>query len=36
MGEISDYLGYAEPPHFGRFFRRHTGTSPGKWRADQQ
>jgi AraC-like DNA-binding protein len=32
IAEIADYLGYAEPTHFGRFFRRYTGISPLAWR----
>lgn len=30
--EIAHYLGYDEPTHFGRFFRRQTGQSPADWR----
>jgi AraC-like DNA-binding protein len=32
VAEIADYLGYSEPTHFGRFFRRYTGDSPLQWR----
>jgi len=32
VAEIADYLGYAEPTHFGRFFRRSFGVSPLAWR----
>lgn len=32
VAEIADYLGYAEPTHFGRFFRRAVGVSPLAWR----
>ncbi|MEM8534555.1 MAG: helix-turn-helix domain-containing protein [Chloroflexota bacterium] len=35
IGEIADYLGYAEPTHFGRFFRRHINSSPLVWRRQQ-
>jgi AraC family transcriptional regulator, transcriptional activator of pobA len=33
IATIADDLGFAEPTHFGRFFRRHTGLSPRDWRA---
>jgi len=36
ISEIADYLGYEEPTHFGRFFRRHMGMSPTAWREKQQ
>ncbi len=36
ISEIADCLGYDEPTHFGRMFRRHTGTSPSAWRGTQQ
>lgn len=32
IAEIAAYLGYSEPTHFGRFFRRYTGSSPLAWR----
>jgi AraC family transcriptional regulator, transcriptional activator of pobA len=32
IGEVSAYLGYAEPSQFGRFFRKQTGSSPAAWR----
>jgi AraC-like DNA-binding protein len=32
VAEVADYLGFVEPTHFGRFFRRHTGASPHQWR----
>ena len=32
VAEIADYLGYTEPTHFGRFFRRSFGVSPMAWR----
>ena len=32
IAEIADYLGYSEPTHFGRFFRRCVGRSPHVWR----
>jgi len=35
IAEIADYLGYAEPTHFGRFFRRYLGLSPHVWRQQQ-
>ncbi|MCB0154474.1 MAG: AraC family transcriptional regulator [Anaerolineae bacterium] len=35
VAEIADYLGYSEPTHFGRFFRRYTGVSPLAWRQRQ-
>lgn len=35
VAEIADYLGFAEPTHFGRFFRRHIGVSPLVWRQQQ-
>ncbi len=30
--QIADELGYADPAHFGRRFREHTGFSPGRFR----
>lgn len=33
VGEVAVYLGYTEPTHFGRFFRKQTGSSPAAWRA---
>lgn len=36
VNEIAAYLGYEEPTHFGRFFRRQVGVSPLEWRAAQQ
>lgn len=35
VAEIADYLGYAEPTHFGRFFKRSFGISPLAWRQQQ-
>lgn len=35
IAEIADYLGYSEPTHFGRFFRRYLGLSPHTWRQQQ-
>ncbi|MBC7869870.1 MAG: helix-turn-helix transcriptional regulator, partial [Chitinophagaceae bacterium] len=32
IAEIAHYLGYSEPTHFGRFFRRHTQLNPLAWR----
>ena len=31
--QISDHLGYADSPSFSRFFKRHTGITPGEFRA---
>jgi AraC-like DNA-binding protein len=36
IAEIADYLGYSEPTHFGRFFRRTLGVSPVAWRQTQR
>lgn len=36
IAEIADYLGYSEPTHFGRVFRRHLGVSPLTWRQQQR
>lgn len=33
--EIGFMLGFEDPAHFGRFFRRRTGLSPGSWRRRQ-
>jgi AraC-like DNA-binding protein len=35
IAEIAQHLGYDEPTHFGRFFRRYVGTSPRTWRQHQ-
>lgn len=35
INEIATYLGYQEPTHFGRFFRRQVGVTPLEWRANQ-
>jgi AraC family transcriptional regulator, transcriptional activator of pobA len=35
VAEIADYLGFSEPTHFGRFFRRYVGLSPLSWRQQQ-
>lgn len=32
IAEIADYLGYSEPTHFTRFFRRHVDCTPRTWR----
>ena len=32
VAEISDYLGFAEPTHFARFFKRQTATTPLEFR----
>ena len=32
VGEIARMLGFADPAYFNRFFRRHTGTTPGAFR----
>jgi len=31
--QIGDHLGYADSPSFSRFFKRHTGITPGEFRA---
>ncbi len=36
VNEIAAYLGYEEPTHFGRFFRRQVGVSPLEWRSNQK
>jgi AraC family transcriptional activator of pobA len=36
ISEIAIQLGYEEPTHFGRFFRKQTGMSPLTWRTKQQ
>lgn len=36
IAQIADFLGYAEPTHFSRFFRRHLGLTPHTWRQQQQ
>lgn len=33
--EIAYKLGFSEPTHFNRFFRQHTKTTPGKFRASK-
>ncbi|MBK8024345.1 MAG: helix-turn-helix transcriptional regulator [Chloroflexi bacterium] len=33
--EIAHFLGFDEPTHFGRFFRRYVGTTPLAWRQAQ-
>ena len=33
--EISDDLGFADPSHFARFFRKQTGTTPHEFRAQR-
>jgi AraC family transcriptional activator of pobA len=32
VGEIAGLVGFADPAYFNRFFRRHTGTTPGEFR----
>lgn len=32
IAEIAHYLGFAEPTHFGRFFRQHVKVTPLVWR----
>ena len=32
LGDIGSQLGFAEPAHFTRFFRNHTGVSPREFR----
>ncbi len=36
IAEIADYLGYSEPTHFTRFFRRHVECTPLAWRRQQR
>lgn len=36
ISETAAFLGYYEPTHFARFFRRQTGLSPQAWRRNQQ
>lgn len=33
VAQIAAALGFADPAYFGRFFRRHTGKTPGQFRA---
>lgn len=35
VAEIADYLGFSEQTHFGRFFKRHAGLTPGKFRRSE-
>ncbi len=32
LSEIAESLGFASASYFGKYFRKYTGTSPGKWR----
>ena len=32
---LAHELGFEDPAYFSRFFRRHTGQSPHRWRAAQ-
>jgi len=34
--EISHRLGFSEPTHFSRFFRKHTGQTPGSYRQESR
>ena len=34
IAEISDALGFSEPTHFSRFFKRHAGQTPRQFRGD--
>jgi AraC-like DNA-binding protein len=34
IGQIGHRLGFEDPAYFGRYFRRKTGSSPGKFRRD--
>lgn len=36
IAEVAERCGYAEYTKFSRAFRRHTGVSPGQWRARQK
>jgi len=36
MNEISDTLGFVEPSHFSKFFKKHTGLSPIAYRRKNQ
>lgn len=36
VAEVAWVLGYTDPAHFGRLFRREMGVAPGKWRDAQQ
>jgi len=36
MNEISDTLGFIEPSHFSKFFKKHTGLSPIAYRRKNQ
>ncbi len=36
LAEISTDVGFSDQAHFTRAFRRHTGTTPGKWRKARQ
>jgi AraC family transcriptional activator of pobA len=33
IGEVAESVGIADPAYFSRFFTRHCGTSPARWRA---
>lgn len=35
IADISDQLGFENPPSFTRFFRRETGTTPSEYRTTQ-
>lgn len=34
IGEVAYGLGFKDPAYFNRFFKRHTGQSPGRWRQE--
>lgn len=36
ISAIAFALGFSDPAHFGRMFRRQTGEAPGRWREDQR
>ena len=36
ISEIAAYMGYEEPTHFTRFFRKNAGMSPSSWRQSPQ
>ena len=36
LGEIAHAMGFADPVHFGRTFRKMIGASPGAWRSEHK
>jgi AraC-like DNA-binding protein len=32
--EVADAMGFSDPNYFARWFRKHTGVSPNRWRRD--